>query len=579
MAGKHDTTTTTEPSWRPLQKLSGFITKHSSAKGKKSPEATDEKASVFKFKRQKKTSSSDNAPEFEPLEVDLDMVEAFRLSEGWLEKTQTGNTNNDREQQRRPEAPDNSVTPIADQFVSKSVLDVSNSTPLGRSSSENYSRRGSRPFSMIEPGPPADLSSIYDAPSAGSILDRGRPVESRRYVTDPLPKTKGLRELTSQDGTTNGDETIATSKYAPLKPRPSDAGRSLTTKPGVSSELRPPKNVDPSNRHSMYAGATPSLSSVTARTRTAQSTSSSSSRSASATPLDRIQTWQKSVTSAPTSAASSSTSSLTLGGGVPSQAAAPAATRRVAGRGGVMGNRLAWIRELEEKKSNGNVNRDLPVLKKQAGSVSDKLAMFESKQGRAASPASRLPPLARSNSTTSRLSSVGLESASSAYGGDAAATPRTSLDTVRSSHRASSVMSYYDDTFREKMESIVIATADKDKSDDGKDKSDDGKAESNDKDKPEESQEKQRVTAQFVPVKVEKPEEVKEEAEQVEEDPQTRQLEAGPSIKEAENEVKEVQSPQPEAGPSPHAEPEKGEEDFQPVQSDEGTENVTNNEA
>lgn len=66
------------------------------------------------------------------------------------------------------------------------------------------------------------------------------------------------------------------------------------------------------------------------------------------------------------------------------------------------------------------------------------------------------------------------------------ATPRTSIDTARSSHRTSSVMDYYDEAFREKMESVVGGQP-------------------ADKDTP--ASRRQSVTSRFVPVKTEKIEE------------------------------------------------------------------------
>ncbi|KAM0818435.1 hypothetical protein AB5N19_04246 [Seiridium cardinale] len=521
MAGKHETT---EPSWRPLaQKLSGLIVRQGSAKSKKLPETTDEKSSVFKFKKQKRTPSPEGPLEFKPLEVDLDKLEAIHLAEGWLDKP-TQNASHDQEQQPPPPTSDNSTTPIADLFASKSVLDITSSGQLNRPSSPNYSVNGRRPLSMVENQSityvrtSADLTSLRQPQAAGSVLDRGRPVEPKRFVTDPLPKTKGLRQDLPPQSSTTTIERVAPPKEPLSKPLQRGSGISVT-KQNVSAPLRPSEISGSINRHSMYAMPTPSFNGGLAKPMSAQAP-----RSASAMPLDRIKAWQKSVTSAPTSAPSNSNSASTLAPNLaaPSQGAAP--VRRVSTRG--VGNRLAWIRELEEKKSS-SLNRDIGVLKKQSASVSDRLAMFENKQA-----VSRPPPLTRSNSTTSRLSSVGLESASSAHG-NVAATPRTSIDTVQSSHRTSSVMNYYDDSFREKMESMVSGYAtDKDKSD---------------------AQKKQRVTSQFVPVKPEKGEE----------EPATRQLDAGTSEIQPEKTEEVVQCPPVEAGTS-NVEPEEKEEVHRP---------------
>lgn len=570
MAGKHDSA---EPSWRPLaQKLSGFM-KHSSVKPKKAPETTavDEKSSVFKFKRQKKAPSPETTPQFEKLEVDVDILEAFRLSEGWLEtntrdpadQKRDPNRNQSGEQQRPPDR-SSSSTPIGDLFAAKkSVLIVSDPAELGRSGSYNHNRSSSRPFSMVETEigtyGRASPDSSRDGSATGSILDRGRPVEPRRYVTDPLVKTKSLKQELAEAAEAS-------------------AGSATAQQNGSSSQLQASKTVDTSKRHSMYAGVTPSPNNVPARTKPVQA----STTNASAVPVDRIKTWQKSVTSAPMGPppAPSTSSTSALNPGFPSPAAA-GSVRKVSPRG-LTGNRLAWIRELEEKKSSA-ANQNVAPGPKKLGSVSDRLAMFEQKQAGlaaaagAASSATRLPAsssLTRSNSTvsTSRMSSAGLESASSAYGGrgdngSIAATPRTSIDTVRSSHRASSVLSYYDESFRGKMESIV-GDYDKDKA------------------AAADAQKKQRVTTQFVPVKG---------------DTGSR-AEAGTSSDSLESKKEELQSrqqpepePEPEAGASHTTEPEnkEGEKDTKEVaQVDAGPsstesedtevdteKNITNNEA
>ncbi|GJC98612.1 hypothetical protein ColKHC_07438 [Colletotrichum higginsianum] len=104
-----------------------------------------------------------------------------------------------------------------------------------------------------------------------------------------------------------------------------------------------------------------------------------------------------------------------------------------------------------------SVNGDLPVLRTVQGSVADKLAKFESRQQEQQQQQQQQlqkpllqGPLTRSNSTRSRPSSIA-DTFSSYGGGGGAATTRSSLD----SHRASSVFSHYDDSFREKLELIT----------------------------------------------------------------------------------------------------------------------------
>ncbi|RDW59102.1 hypothetical protein BP5796_12026 [Coleophoma crateriformis] len=539
MAGKDHAS---EPSWRPLaQKLSGLV-RNNSAKGKKSSGTTDEKSTKSRFRRQKKPPP-EIVPELKLLEVDLDVVEGIHLSEGWLE-TDTRNAKDNSNEQAPPPAPEKSATPIAGLFT-KSVLDFSTSGPSGgldRFSSPKYGNNDRRPFSMLELGSttysrtPADLTSTATPQaSGGSILNRGRPVEPKHFLTDSLPKTTGARHKVVPPASDSVLEKAATPGDPSVKASQSSGGRGTTvvtvpntavarepgtavatapstivvTKPSIAviterspavvteqnvNELSPgwpAKNldVDPKTRHSMYAVVTPSPNSVPTIARTPQT-----SRSASPAPSDRIQAWQKSITSAPTTSVAAAR--LTSGQGSGSTSAAPPKTdipvRRASTRG--VANRLAWIKELEAKKA-GNTNGDLAVLKKQAGTVSDKLAMFENKQVQAANPGLRLPPLTRSNSTTSRLSWVAVDSTSS-VNGNITATPRTSIDTVRSSHRASSVMSYYDDSFREKMESII--------GDQAPDKENSG------------SEEKPRVkvTTKFQPVKLELGEEKSQCSEQ-----------------------------------------------------------------
>ncbi|KAI1337511.1 hypothetical protein F5Y15DRAFT_390630 [Xylariaceae sp. FL0016] len=405
------------------QKWSGLIGRHGSAKPKKAPEVSDEMGGVFKLRRPKQEQYSASTLDFKPLEVDLKDLEKLRIAEGWLESP----TRPDRpEQDQKPAPPPPpSTTPIADLFASKSSEKKEPEAPVRVSLDDGAN--GIRPQSMFELQQfkqfqvPADRASIYTTQTTSSILDRGRPLESRRVTTDPTKVTNAaLHDAIPSDTVTN------VSKGSAARDRKggqiaSVGSHSLAlTRQAVPIKLRTTEEPNRSNRHSMYAAVPPAQNKPSPL---------------SAVPRDRIQTWQKNITSAPSS-----------------QGALP--IRRVSTRG--VGDRLAWIKELEEKKSS-SVNRDLDVLKRKQGSVSDKLAMFE-KHDQATS---RLPPLTRTNSTTSRLSSVGLESASSAYG-HVPASSRTSIDTVRSSHRTSSVMDNYDDAFREKMEGVANGQPDPD---------------------------------------------------------------------------------------------------------------------
>lgn len=145
----------------------------------------------------------------------------------------------------------------------------------------------------------------------------------------------------------------------------------------------------------------------------------------------------------------------------PSPTPAPGGLRRNASTrasGGV--NRLAWIKELEERKDSSISGSGLArELRKVQGSVADKLARFETigRQAEAVVPVQRK----RSDSvTSSRSYMTGSGTASSRpgswyfQGGSAVAsstTPRTSID----SHRPRSVLENYDESFREKMQAVV----------------------------------------------------------------------------------------------------------------------------
>jgi hypothetical protein len=490
MAGKQESA---ETSWRkPLaQKLSSLINRRTSVKSadSKPQDGTLEKrSSVFRSKRQDPQPPR-SASVFKPLEVDL----AASESEGWLQTEERKHKERENEQQEQPQAvPDRTKTPIADLFASKSVLNFD----LGDAQSHDHSKPSKRPLSMLEPQFIAQQNSLGDGSidkppfeSAGSdsILNRGRPVESRySYVEVPAkPELPPLQPVSR--------ESTSVRRAASADARRSWAG--AMPEPGIQNQPAVPRSTI-SSRHSIVEPQMPvqqdlrservALRSQSPAAPTRVGTNSSSRSSSAAAPLDRIQSWQKSI---PTKVAQKPAAPAAA------EVAAPpgfAPLRRASTRG--VSDRLAWIRELEDKKSR-NANQDMGGLKRaQTGSVSTKLALFENKQALAVKPAATVRPSAlnRSNSTTSRFSAVGPDSSLSVTSNVSvsAATPRTSLDTVRSSNRASSVMSYYDDSFREKMENLV-----------GSDNY------SPDVEKPD-MLNKQKVSARFVPVEPKKAEEV-----------------------------------------------------------------------
>ncbi|KAK8023513.1 hypothetical protein PG993_011579 [Apiospora rasikravindrae] len=471
MAGKHEsatataTATATEPSWRPFaQKLSGFMRHGSITKNRKvSPSQPvaqvgdiDRAPSVFRLGRnrsQQKSPTTESTIEFKPLEVDISKLESMRLAEGWLEQEPPPKKPDPEQLKKKPlpKPPPASSTPIADLFASKAEFDSglnlqdhaqtiarkpvpTSPAPTTTTTQTTTTTTTTTP----ERQPPATHAATY------SILERGRPIEPKDII--------------------------------PQEPVADLAGNATPTQSSIAQKRRSLQSSQSNafaidNRHSMFASAALSTS---GRIDTSATRPIQTPRSASANPVDRIQAWQKSITSAPMAPPPSNAL------GTP-QTSAP--VRKVSPKG-LAGNRLAWIRELEEKKSS-DLRKDVGVLKKQAGSVSNKLAMFENKGASASAAASnpRLPPLSRSNSTTSRMSSVGLKSTTTWDKDNATATPRTSIDTTRSSHRNSGVMSYYDESFREKMEGLVANLAEKD-----------------DEDKTAPVPRKRRITASFVSV-------------------------------------------------------------------------------
>ncbi|KAI4599987.1 hypothetical protein KJ359_001088 [Pestalotiopsis sp. 9143b] len=476
MPGKHDAVESSSAR-RPLaQKLTGLIIRRGGgaakgAQGQRSPDIVDEKAgSIFRFKRQRKALSPDATPEFKPLDLDLNRLS---LSEGWLDTPKDEELPQEKgKQQQQPPQPQpqqpaqEDSTPIANRFSTILSLGTEDQGKidwpyLQKQDSNSNNNNNKRPYSMVETTSLAYKRPLQSssAQSVGSVLDRGRPVEPKRYVTDPLWKTNAILPDPPVQNPPPVVERTPTARHAARKSINSihsiqndSTALSATTKHNIAAapQAKAPEKLDRVGRHSMYATPTPATTQPALKT-----AANPPSRSSSTNPLDRIQQWQKSVTSAPTS---------NPGPPAATPASAPQSTvpsRRTSTRG--VGNRLAWIKELEEKKS-GSLGQDIGVLKKASGSVSNRLAMFESKQASAAPPLSKKPPLTRtnSNSTTSRLSSVNLDSTFS-VNGNTTATPRTSGETVRSSHRASSVMSYYDDSFREKMENVASGYSDKDK--------------------------------------------------------------------------------------------------------------------
>lgn len=359
--------------------------------------------------RRDKKAASAKVQYFTPLNVDLEKLQPIRL--GWEEPEPTEQNDakqkeeeEENKKKEEQEVPLNS-TPIADMFAARrSTLDLS---------TLSFMRRPAPP--PVEPETEtksSEATSTYR--TAPTVSERGPVTESRaRSDSAQVKRNAGAQSGVKRDRLisihlANNNAPAITTRHAVkevslLKP--------VENRVAQSPALEP---FDASKRHSMPA--TPTVAQI-------QSTLAAKS---AANAEDRRRSWQ------PASP-------------VPSTSQGPprASSRLTA-------NRLAWIKELEEGKHR-NQGGD-PMLRnlRAGGSVADKLANFEAKQIATPVGGGRLT---RTNSIISRVSMM-----DSSYAGGTT-TARTSIDT---SHRASSVMSYYDDSFREKMESIAGNFAPKD---------------------------------------------------------------------------------------------------------------------
>ncbi|KAJ3963100.1 hypothetical protein N0V92_000079 [Colletotrichum tropicale] len=366
------------------------------------------------------------------LEIDLTSLEAFR--DVPMPPPQK------KPEQQQPPPTTSSTTPIADMFSAKR-------TPL------------------TEPSPANNYSLNKSSPSLIDALKKSTRAEDRRssMVSSQAAQTSDPATNVTVINLTHSVPHTAKPWPPPEKPRAAASNRLQANKASDSKQpgriqLREPRraafvpsgpaaiNMPPMSRPRLNAD----LASEIVEKRYSTPPTGLSSLGAAPTSIpaetirsDRRRSWQPAPTSVPSGSSTPS---------APPSASAPwrngLGNRRISPR--LATDRLAWIKELEEGKKKTSINGDLPVLKSVQGSVADKLARFEQKQQQ-----QQLAPLTRSNSTRSRNSSVA-DTTFSSYGG--AATSRSSLD----SHRASSVFSHYDDTFREKMELVAGRKGDED---------------------------------------------------------------------------------------------------------------------
>ncbi|KAL0941298.1 uncharacterized protein CTRU02_204061 [Colletotrichum truncatum] len=362
------------------------------------------------------------------LEIDLQSLEAFRTEPRSEKKV---------EHPKPPTA--SSTTPIADMFARKATTiapPTVTKTSLNKSSPSLISSPVDKPSKKVpaegrQPSIAPSHKTHAPSPAANvTIISSGY---AQPHIPKPWPPPEPARvvePIRIQLSTTS--EVKQPSRVQLREPRRGAL---------VSSGPAPITTPEPINRPRRKAIAEKQLLPQNAEKRHSTPTTVHSLTTVpKSLPVETLQTdrrrsWQPAQTSVPSGPSTPS---------APPSASAPwrdFPNRRVSTRLGT--DRLRWIRELEEgKKNKSTINGDLPVLKTMQGSVADKLARFESKQQQ-----QQLAPIARSNSTRSRTSSIA--DTFTSYG--AVTTTRSSLD----SHRTSSVFSHYDDSFREKMELIT----------------------------------------------------------------------------------------------------------------------------
>ncbi|KAM0079894.1 hypothetical protein ACKRZS_007950 [Fusarium odoratissimum] len=412
MAGnKSSSSSNDKPLWRPLaHKLSSLIPLRRLNKAKSKPDVRSDHA------------SQSNASDFR-LDVQLNGLESLRLPSSWLLQPKDAD-----KQQSSPADASHQSARLSHPFSRKPVNRNEGPRPLtfiDSSDADQHQARASALEALNNP----------DVSATPSILDRGRPVEARHLIHQPVKNLKNHRKSLPLD--------LETMFQAPNEDHDSNALRTATIR------LVP-------NESLIATPSTPSVKESPRWTaeREARLAMPPPPRPLSTSPIDSPSTATPSkgiqIPRNPQLALKRPTS---LGPPPQKAAESPSSETPLARvnskRPGALSDRLAWMRKLEEKE-NTKPNNDLTALQKRAGSVSDKLAMFEKKNLSVTSASSKRLQLPARN-TSSQYSASVRESIFSADGSAYAPSPRTSMDTARTS----SVMSYYDDSFREKLESIV----------------------------------------------------------------------------------------------------------------------------
>ncbi|KAH7237802.1 uncharacterized protein BKA55DRAFT_578322 [Fusarium redolens] len=419
MAGNKSSSSNDKPLWRPLaHKLSSLIPLRRLNKAKSKPDVRSDHA------------SPSNASDFR-LDVQLNGLESLRLPSSWL--LQPKDADKQSQQQSSPADASHQSAKLSHPFSRKPVNRHQGNRPLtfidSPSDADQHQARASALEALTNP----------DASTTPSILDRGRPVEARHLIHQPVKNLKNHRKSLPLD--------LETMFQAPNEDHDSNALRTATIRLVPNESLIATPSVKESPRWTAAQEARLAMPPPPRPLSTIAIDTPSTASPSKALQIPRNpQLALKRPTSlgppAPKAAESTSSDKTSSTDSTP-------ITRVNSKRPGALSDRLAWMRKLEEKE-NTKPNNDLTVLQKRAGSVSDKLAMFEKKNLSVTSASSKRLQLPARNPSSQYSASV-RESIFSADGSAYAPSPRTSMDTARTS----SVMSYYDDSFREKLESIV----------------------------------------------------------------------------------------------------------------------------
>ncbi|RBR18874.1 uncharacterized protein FIESC28_05796 [Fusarium coffeatum] len=414
-----------KPIWRPLaHKFSTLILRRKPSKQKTRIDI-DEKNDELNFK---------------PLEVRSNVLDGLHVPNSWLVESPSA-TSHDKLTLPAINLSESQKSPRSRGRISK---DISRPLTIGDVSAL-FKTEQDRASAL------ANLTASDTAPTEErSVLDRGRPVEPRHLIHQPAQRTKRkslpLELMFTAPASNEGPSDTATSN------------NDTTTKIDVASPSSFQESSPWTAEHRRRSTIRIVDRSPTRADETKTETTSTTTPQDEPQPRVSQSIPRKPVAPAPAPTAMQPPSTTTTTNNNNSDTPySTSVTRLKPKQPSKLSDRLSWIKNLEEK-NNDRPNKDLAELPKRAGSVSDKLAMFEKKNMTAANKQHLLAPTRTySSSHSSTYSSTynsarGRESIFSTDSNPAVSSTRTSIDTT---HRASSVMSYYDDSFRQKLESLV----------------------------------------------------------------------------------------------------------------------------